>query len=329
MFRVTSLTSMPEKQLNRLIKRVALLFLVGLIAFIAFYAVDRYRPATAPIADQKLVTLEAAVRNDPADVASRGQLADLYLAASRYGDAIAQYTAIIGAGKNLEASYASRGRAYELDKQLDPAKADYQKVVDLVKDSEMAKVDPTLELSYYGLGAIALQQNRPQDAVDNLNKALVIQRTDADAMNLLGSAYTALGQADKAIVPLRRATDFVPIGWAEPYTNLAAAYTTLGQADEATWASAMATLASGDAATAEKMLNGIAGGAAQLDTAIGLGIVMETKGDATAAAAWYGKALAIDPNSAAALLGRGRVGTPTGESSSPSSPASSPSAGTN
>ena len=43
MSRVTSLTNMPEEQLNRWIKRIALLFVVVLIAFVAFYVIDRFR----------------------------------------------------------------------------------------------------------------------------------------------------------------------------------------------------------------------------------------------------------------------------------------------
>ena len=83
MSRVTSLTSMPEAQLNRWIKRIGLLLIVGIVAFVAFYAVDRFRAPTAPIIDREMAAMEEAVRADPADIASRGRLADLYLAAKR------------------------------------------------------------------------------------------------------------------------------------------------------------------------------------------------------------------------------------------------------
>ena len=79
MSRVTSLTSMPEAQLNRWIKRIGLLLIVGIVAFVAFYAVDRFRASPAPIVDQQLVALEEAVRADPADTTSRGKLADTVL----------------------------------------------------------------------------------------------------------------------------------------------------------------------------------------------------------------------------------------------------------
>ena len=65
---------------------------------------------------------------------------------------------------------------------LDEAAKDFQKVVDIAKTGEMAIVDPTLEAAFYGLGSIAMQQSRPQDAITWLQQALVIKRSDADAI---------------------------------------------------------------------------------------------------------------------------------------------------
>lgn len=311
MFRPSSLTAMPDAELNRWIKRLGLLLVLGIVAFVAFYAVDRIRISPAAIPDQKTGALEQAVRDNPADFSARGQLADVYLAQGRYTDAITQYDEIIKANKDLEAAYASRGRAYELTKQLDAAKADYAKVVDIAKDGEMAKVDQTLELAYYGLASVALQQANPQEAVDQLLKALVIGPTDADAMNLLGGAYVALDKPKDAIRPLRSAVAFVPVGWADPYATLAQAYTKDGQADEATWATALATLATGDAATTKQSLQTIVDGPAKVDAFVGLGLVAEAQHDAATAADWYRKALAIDSSNDMASFGLGRTGAPS------------------
>ena len=65
MSRVTSLTNMPEQQLNRWIKRIALLFVVVLVAFVAFYAVDRFRAPAPPIVDASSPILEEAVADGP------------------------------------------------------------------------------------------------------------------------------------------------------------------------------------------------------------------------------------------------------------------------
>lgn len=307
MSRVTSLTNMPEAELNRWIRRIALLFVVVLIAFVAFYVVDRFRAPAAPILDRELAALEDAVRTDPNDLASRGRLADLYLAANRYDDAIAQYTEIIGTGKQDEAGYVSRGRAYEMKGDLDAAAADYTKVVEIASPNEMANVDPMLQTSYYGLGAIALQQERPQEAVDYLLKALAIKRTDADAMNLLGAAYVQVGTPEKAIEPLRKAVMFVPVGWPDPYRALGAAYTATGDTDLAEWANAMVAGQTGDVDGATRRLEAIADGDAALDARIGLGLLAEGEGDDVTATTWYRKALELDPENTSAQLGLSRV----------------------
>ncbi len=307
MFRVTSLTKMPEAQLNRWIRRIALLFVVVLIAFVAFYAVDRFRAPAAPILDRELSALEEAVRTDPTDLASRGRLADLYLAAERYDDAIAQYTEIIGTGKQDEAGYVSRGRAYELKGELEAAAADYTKVVEIASPNEMANVDPMLQTSYYGLGAISLQQEKPKEAIDYLLKALAIKRTDADAMNLLGAAYVQAGTPEKALEPLRKAVMFVPLGWPDPYQALAAAYTATGDTDLAEWANAMVAGQTGDISGAISRLEAIADGDAALDARIGLGLLAESQGDDVTATTWYRKALEIDDQNTSAQLGLSRV----------------------
>lgn len=307
MFRVTSLAEMPDKQLNRWIKRLALLLVVGIVAFAAFYAVDRFRAPTASIVNREMAAMEEAVRTDPSDIASRGRLADLYLAAGRYDDSIAQYTEIIRTGKQDEAAYVSRGLAYQEKGDLDAAGADFAKVVELAKGAEMANVDPMLQTAYYGLGAIALKQDRAQEAVTQLLKALAIKRSDADSMNLLGAAYVKAGTPEKAIEPLRQAILFVPIGWAEPYQTLADAYTATAEPEEAEWAAAMAAGQSGDPAEAVTRLEKLADGKAALDARIGLGLLTETSGDTAAAADWYRKALELDAKSQAAQLGLSRV----------------------
>ena len=48
-FRMSSLRSLSDRQLDRWIKRLALILVVGGIAFAAFYTLDRWRPATTPI----------------------------------------------------------------------------------------------------------------------------------------------------------------------------------------------------------------------------------------------------------------------------------------
>jgi tetratricopeptide (TPR) repeat protein len=296
-----------DRQLTAWIRRLALLLIVGIFAFTAVYLYDRWRPSPPPIVDQRLAALEDAVRANPADVAARGQLADTYVETGRFSDAIAQYDAILATGKVEELARFGRGRAYFALGQLDAAAADYQAVVEIARGGEMAAVDPRLEAAYYQLGSIAMQQGKPQDAIGFLEKALAIMRSDADALYLIGTAFVATGQVDKAVTVLRASVVFVPIGWSEPYAALADAYTKAGAAPLASWAAAMADLAAGKIAEAEVALKSLTGGDAALDASVGLGLLYESRGDTASAATWYRKAVEIDSFNNAALMGLGRV----------------------
>ena len=307
MFRISSLRSLSPQQLDRLIKRVAIILAVAAIAFGAFYAIDRWRPASAPIIDQAVAALEQKVRDDPSDIVSRGQLADTYVAKGRFQDAITQYDAILEAGKDVELAHMGRANAEMGLEQYDLAAIDYQAVVDIAKGGEMANVDTTLEAAYYGLGSIAMKQSRPSDAITFLGHALDITRSDADALYLIGTALVATGQNDKAVTVLRASVLFVPAGWSEPYAALADAYTASGKTALASWATAMADLAAGKADVAEPALKALVDGSAALDADIGLGLLYEGRGDTTTAFTWYSKALALQPDNNAAQMGLSRV----------------------
>jgi tetratricopeptide (TPR) repeat protein len=320
--KTAQLSRVRDDELGLWIKRLARLLLIGTIAFVAFYAFDRWRPATPAIVDQRVAALEQAVRENPNDLAIRGQLADAYVIKERFSDALAQYDAILAAGQELEPAHLGRAAALVGLNRLDEAAKDYQAVVDIAKGGEMANVDPTLEAAYYGLGSIAMKQDRPADAIPFLEKALAITRSDADALYLIGTAFVADGQGDKAITVLRAAVVFVPMGWSEPYVALSDAYTQSGQAALAAWAAAMADLTAGKPDLAEPALLALVDGEAALDASIGLGILYETRGDNAAAATWYEKAIQLEPNSNAALLGLSRVKaiSTVGPSSAPTGP---------
>jgi tetratricopeptide (TPR) repeat protein len=319
MIRVTSLTAMSDRQMNRLIKRIALILVVLAVAFVGFYVVDRFRMPAAPMIDQRVAALELAVRDDPADITSRGELADLYTAGGRYPEAIAQYSAILETGKQDELAHFGRGQALKASGDLDGAIVDFQAVVDIAKGGEMSHVDPMLNAAYFGLGAIALEQGRPDDAVEHLTAAVNIKRSDADALNLLATAFLQTGDEDKAIEAAKRAAAFVPLGWTEPYITMAQAYQAKGDAARSEWASAMADLSNGNAELARTRLLAIADGDAAVDAAVGLGLVFGRAAAAPRPPSGTGSA-GDRPDNAAARLGLGRVKEPGTASPLPTLP---------
>ena len=307
---IASLTRISEGELDRLIKRIAVILLVGTLAFVAFYVFDRFRMPAPSMVDQTIASLETAVRDDPSNVAARGQLADAYVIAERYEDAVVQYDAILETGKADELAHFGRARANLALGNLDAAKADYEAVVDIAKEGEMAHVDPTLNAAFYGLGEIALEQGAPADAVQYLSAAVAIKRSDADALNLLGTAHVRNGEPAKAIEPLRSAIAFVPVGWSEPYLTLSQAYAGTGDQDRSEWAGAMADLSEARYDAARTRLEALVGGDAGVEAMLGLALLNERLNETAAAAEWYAKVLAVDPANASALLGQTRVSLP-------------------
>ncbi len=308
MFRVTSLAAMPEKQLDRWIKRIGLLLFLGIIAFVAFYVTDHYNPiAPTPLVDRQITAAEELVKTTPDDIAARGALADLYVSDKRYADAITQYDAIIATGKAEELARIGRAKAEEALGSTDAAIADWTRVVEIAGAGEMAAVDPRLALAYYRLGQLSVGTGDATAAIDFLSKSLTISKTDADTLYALGNAYVAAGKPDEAIVMFKKSTAFVPVGWADPYQGLAAAYTAKGDTAMSTWASAMAMIAVGDTASAEAQLKTLLNGPADLDASMGLGLAAESRGEGQEAVPYYQHVLDAQPTNEAAMLAMARV----------------------
>jgi tetratricopeptide (TPR) repeat protein len=174
----------------------------------------------------------------------------------------------------------------------------------------MAMVDPQREAAFYGLGSIALSQDRPADAVAALTEALKINRTDADALNLLGTALLGTGDTENAIKALRSAIALVPVGWCEPYAQLGAAYAAAGTSAGAQYGSGMVALCEQRIAEAEQLLTPLVEGPFATDALIGLGLAAEERGDQAAATDFYARVYAADPTNFNAIAGLNRLGAP-------------------
>ncbi len=328
-----------ERALNRLILGLAVLLVVGVPALGIFYVLDRHVDPGPTLVQRQLSAAEEAVRAEPNKLSNRILLAAAYMTARRYDDAVTQFTEVLKVEPGHRGALLGRGEAYLALANLEGARADYQKLVDDARAGEMANVDPQLEGAYYNLGAIALKQDRPKDAVELLKAATAITRTDADALNLLGTALLETGDAKQAVEALRRAILFVPTGWCEPYGSLRDAYTALGDTTGAGYAGGMVAFCEGRPEEARPALAAITAGPYLLDATLGLALVAEDQGDLTAAADLYARVVTLDPQNFTAISGLNRLGTasasaspvPAGAASpaptTPTTPAGSPTAG--
>lgn len=311
------------KTVNRLIKAMALVLVIGipLIAFV--YWSDRHVDKQPALADRNVAAAEELVKKDPNDTKARISLAAAYVSAKRFDDGIAQFGEVLKSEPSNRAALLGRGIAYIQVEKYDLAKADFQKFVDDAKAGEMAGTDPQLEQAYYELGVVALKQGDAKAALDPLKSALAIDGGDADALYSYGTALIKTGDPTLGIKALRRAVAFVPSGWCEPYTGLVDGYTALKDADGTSWATAMVDFCSGRYPEAATRLKTLTSGAMKIDALLGLALVSAHAGDLSAATDYYQQVLAVDPKNTSALIGLGQIGG----GAHASAPAASPTAG--
>jgi tetratricopeptide (TPR) repeat protein len=314
------LTAPSDRTTKRLIIGSILVLAIGIPLIVVLYLFDQYHTPGPSLVDRDIKVAEDAGTKNPNLLTARLALAEEYAKSGRLADAVVQYDQILTAEPDAGAALLGRGAAEIALDRLDAASADFGKVIAAAESGEMANVDPQLEAAYFSLGDIALKQGRAPDAVVQLSKAIAIKRTDADALNLLGTALLQVGEPQRAVTATRQAIALVPIGWCEPYTQLETAYTTLGDADGAAYAGGMVALCQERPDDAKAKLQALTTGTYAVDALIGLGLVAETQNDNAAALDAYGKAAAVDPTNFGAVAGLGRVG-----GVQPSSPGASPS----
>lgn len=299
-----------DRTLNRILLGLIVAIVIGVPAIAIVYVLDRNVDPGPPVAERAIAAGEEAVRSDPNRLSNRYGLAMAYVAADRQADAIAQFSEILRVEPVHRAALLGRADAYVTLGDLDAAARDFQALVDATEGGEMAMVDPQREAAFYGLGTIALSQGRPADAVVALTEAVKINRTDADALNLLGAALLQTGDTENAIKALRAALALVPAGWCEPYAQLGTAYTAAGNPAGAQYASGMVALCEQRVEEAEQVLTPLIEGPFAVDALIGLGLAAEERGDETAAIDFYSRVYAADPTNFNAITGLNRLGAP-------------------
>lgn len=316
-----------DRTVNRLIVGSVLVLVIGIPLVGVLYVMDQFRDPGPSILDRSITVGEEAVRKNPNQIGTRLQLATAYIAAERFKDAVVQYDEVLKVEPDNRGALMGRGLASISLENLDGAAADFQKVVGLAKGEEMANVDPQLQAAYYQLGSIALKRGQPKEALEPLDNAIRINRTDADALNLYGTALIQTGDPATAVKALRKAVALVPTGWCDPYGQLAQAYTALKDTAGAQYASGMVAFCEKRPDEAKATLLALTNGPLAIDTLIGLGLIAEDEGDTATATTMYSKALATDPQNFGAITGLSRLGaSPNADAASPA-PSASPAGG--
>lgn len=199
-------------------------------------------------------------------------------------------------------AYASSGKCQEA---IDPL----SKFVAIHQQAQMASIDMSLETALYYLGECHLQLGQNDQAVASLEKAVEINRADADALFKLGVAYSKIGQHEKAIETYEKATLFVP-NFTEAYQGMVESYIALGQPDYAAYARGMVAYSVMDYEGARVELENVIAKDANFAPAyIGLGLTYEQLGNLEKAKQYADAAIKLAPDSFAAQQLQGRLTT--------------------
>lgn len=281
---------------------------VGIVIVGVIYYLDQHATTGPTLLERQTTSAEDAVRKTPNNVGLRLQLAEIYRVADKPDKALEQYEAVLKVESGHRVALLGRAEILAAKGNLTQAKSSFKKVIGKSGGQEFSSVDPQLASAYYGLGSIALRENRTKDAVRALAKAIRIEPTDSDTLYLLGVASLQAGHPGRAVKAFRQAVLFVPTGWCEPYDKLSAAYTALGRRQHAEYAGAMVDFCKQRPAEAERRLKPLTSGPAEVDAMLGLGMIAEAQSDRKGAIRWYRKVVAADAANFTARSGLSRLG---------------------
>ena len=289
--------ALKNQRLKRLIYVAAALLLLVVTAFGGYYYWDRYVHVgdRSPL-EMGAARMEAAVRENPQDVEARLALAQYYFDSGGYAAAIELSEEILDAYPDEDGALLIAGVSYAMSDQPKAAAEALGRFADRRAGAAMWGSDRMLETALYFLGESRNRMNQPDLAIEALNRALQIDRADADALYQLGMAYELKGAPALALAQYHKATRFVP-DFSEAYQGMISSYTALGQPAHAAYARGMEGFCRRDYERARVELEWAIGELPYFPpAALGLGLVHEKMGDLTTAEAYLARALELDPD---------------------------------
>ncbi len=310
--------------LDRAIIWSAILLIVSIAAFGTYYYFGQQGstpPTDQEIMQRQLSQYEQLVRDDPNNINDRLALADTYYGLKRYSDSITQYEAALAINDQSTLGQVGLGQAKLAAGDLAGASESFQKVIDQSQNSDIA--GQLVQSAHYYLGSIALNQQNPDEAIQQLTEATTIEKSDSDAWYLMSTAYLQIGKLDDAVNALTQAVLFVP-NFTDAYQKLALVYDQKGATGEALYARGMVAYSQGQLDDAATQLQAAVNASPTLVAAYsGLGLVRESQGQPDAAMAAYQQALQLKPDDFNAVNGVARLNG-SGDSSGSGLPANHP-----
>jgi len=284
----------------------ALLVLAALALGVAYYRERYYHPTVAAV-DRDIAAVEEQIRRQPRDVALRLNAAYLYVDKGRHDDAIAQAQAVLQVAPEDFRALQVIGMAYLGKQDRAQAIAHFERAVAANRDNPMARASRQLAGLRFYLGRAYLEDRRLDEAIGELRGTVESDATNADALQLLGDALLAQGDAAGAIGAYQGAVRLVP-DFGEAYRGLARAYALAGDEAGVGYSRAMVAYSEGDYQQAIGRLGEVAvPWAERAELHLGLAMAYDRAGQPEQALAVYQEALRLAPDSVAARRGLSRL----------------------
>ncbi len=246
--------------------------------------------------DRVVTDLEQRVRDDPQNAEARLAVALAYGERGLHREAIAQFEQSLVLAPDAPAALIGLARSRYALGETAKAREAYQRVADLNAENPRRYTIEQLGGVYYELGRIAMDQGDAATARGWLSEALQVNRTDADALRLLGLAHVRLGDNAEAERALFGAVRLVP-DYREVYEALASMYEKAGDRPRASYARGMLKLADRAPQEALPLIESAASALPDVPQVHeGLGIAYEAVGRPQDALTAYRRAVSLDPN---------------------------------
>lgn len=164
----------------------------------------------------------------------RGQALSLVRRVEENDEAREHYRRALDLDPEFARAYASLAMTYAMDYRLHPS-ADGSPALDKARHfAEAARlIDPNIPEIHWALGFVKVQSRRHHDALKDLQTAIALDRSFADAYALMGGIYTYIGQPAKSVPLLRAALRLNPDGGYLYYLLLGRAYLFQNEIDQA------------------------------------------------------------------------------------------------
>jgi tetratricopeptide (TPR) repeat protein len=171
---------------------------------------------------EDILGYESVLSVTPNDVSLHDDVALLYMAVGRIGEAIAHFSESTRLAPKVAAAHFNLGTAFTGAGRLDDAIAEYRRALEL---------KPGYASAHNNLGTVLLARGRLEDAALHFRSAIDIDPSQADAHNNLGKLLAFEGHTDEALEHLRRALEIRP-EYPDAHYNLARTLLAQGHASE-------------------------------------------------------------------------------------------------